>query len=136
MAVNPVTLNQGDPGSSIHDWGTIYSSALYEVMHNLEAKWGHGAAVLPPLLRTSSIGIEVPSNGRQLAMKLVLESEKMWPCVPDFVTARDALLQADKLFTGGENFCEIWKGFAKRGLGTGTVWATSTEDFTVPEACT
>lgn len=39
------------------------------------------------------------------------------PCNPDFSQARDAILDADKALTGGDNACEIWKGFAKRGLG-------------------
>lgn len=41
------------------------------------------------------------------------------PCNPNFIQARDAILDADKALTGGENACEIWKGFAKRGLGDG-----------------
>jgi hypothetical protein len=31
--------------------------------------------------------------------------------------ARNAIIQADDLLTGGENFCEIWSGFAAKGLG-------------------
>ena len=31
--------------------------------------------------------------------------------------ARDAIIQADDILTGGQNFCDIWKGFAARGLG-------------------
>jgi hypothetical protein len=44
--------------------------------------------------------------------------------------------------TGGANQCEIWRGFAKRGLGTGAVQGLSTsrtdnsQDFTVPATCT
>ena len=33
-----------------------------------------------------------------------------------FFNARDAILQADMNLTGGENKCEIWSGFAERGL--------------------
>lgn len=42
--------------------------------------------------------------------------------------ARDAIVQADQILTGGENTCEIWKAFASRGLGPeaklvgGTPW--------------
>ena len=39
------------------------------------------------------------------------------PCNPSFLQARDAIIDADKALTGGKNACEIWKGFAKRGLG-------------------
>lgn len=41
------------------------------------------------------------------------------PCSPTFVQARDAIIDADKALTGGSNACELWKAFAKRGLGEG-----------------
>jgi len=42
---------------------------------------------------------------------------KLQPCRPGFFEARDAIIQADQVLTGGENFCILWKGFAKRGMG-------------------
>ena len=50
-------------------------------------------------------------------MKLVLEAMKLQPCNPTLINARDAIVDADKALTGGANVCEIWKAFAKRGLG-------------------
>lgn len=43
------------------------------------------------------------------------------PCNPSFVQARDAIIDADVALTGGENACEIWRAFAKRGLGASAV---------------
>jgi extracellular elastinolytic metalloproteinase len=51
--------------------------------------------------------------------------------------------QADKVLTGGDNACTIWKAFAKRGLGPdatvvgSTPWGGGirTEDNAVPKAC-
>ena len=42
---------------------------------------------------------------------------KLQPCRPGFLDARDAIIQADQILTDGENFCDIWIGFAERGLG-------------------
>lgn len=42
---------------------------------------------------------------------------KLQQCRPSFFDARDAIIQADQILTGGENFCDLWKGFASRGLG-------------------
>jgi extracellular elastinolytic metalloproteinase len=42
---------------------------------------------------------------------------KLQPCRPSFFDARDAIIQADKVLTGGVNTCLIWKAFAERGLG-------------------
>ncbi|RAL06717.1 peptidase M36 [Aspergillus homomorphus CBS 101889] len=58
-------------------------------------------------------------DGRYLSMKLVVDGMALQPCNPTFVQARDAILDADVALTGGKNRCEIWKGFAKRGLGAG-----------------
>lgn len=48
--------------------------------------------------------------------------------------ARDAILDADRALTGGSNACEIWRAFAKRGLGSGAVYSSSrrTGSTTVP----
>jgi len=56
------------------------------------------------------------------------------PCNPNFVQARDAILDADRALTGGSNACEIWSGFAKRGLGSGAVYSSSrrTASSTIP----
>ena len=42
---------------------------------------------------------------------------KLQTCRPTFFDARDAIIQADQVLTGGEDFCVLWKGFASRGLG-------------------
>jgi extracellular elastinolytic metalloproteinase len=47
------------------------------------------------------------------------------PCSPNFVQARDAIIDADTALTNGRNKCEIWRGFAKRGLGTGAVYSST-----------
>lgn len=42
---------------------------------------------------------------------------KLQPCRPSFFDARDSIIQADQVLTGGENYCELWGAFAERGLG-------------------
>ena len=42
---------------------------------------------------------------------------KLSPPNPNFVQARDAILLADRMWSGGANAGEIWSAFAKRGLG-------------------
>jgi extracellular elastinolytic metalloproteinase len=49
--------------------------------------------------------------------RLVLNGMKLQVCRPSFFDARDAIIQADQVLTGGENFCTLWEGFAARGLG-------------------
>jgi extracellular elastinolytic metalloproteinase len=49
--------------------------------------------------------------------RLVLNGMKLQPCRPSFFDARDAIIEADRILTDGENVCLLWKGFAERGLG-------------------
>ena len=69
-----------------------------------------------------------------------MDGLKLQPCNPNFVSGRDAILQADQLAGGADN-CLIWNVFARRGLGVNASAGTSTsitdqvEDFTVPPAC-
>ena len=68
---------------------------------------------------------------------------KLQKCMPSFFDARDAIIQADQVLTGGENYCELWQGFASRGLGTDarvegrTPWGGGirTNGYAYPEAC-
>lgn len=50
------------------------------------------------------------------------------------VQARDAILDADIALTGGDNQCEIWDAFAKRGLGANAVYSSTarTGSNTIP----
>ncbi len=75
-----------------------------------------------------------PTAGNKLALRLVVDGLKLQPCSPSFVDARDAILLADKVNTNGENQCEIWKAFAKRGLGI-SAQANGRENFELPEEC-
>lgn len=101
----------------------------YEVMWNLIDLRGNTDREEPQLDR-----LGVPSDGRYLSMKLVLDGLGLQPCNPTFIQARDAVLDADRALTNGSNLCQLWTGFAKRGLGeraerVGTVY---TDSFVVP----
>lgn len=50
-----------------------------------------------------------------------MDDIKLQPSTPSFSAARDAILEAEKLLTGGEYHCDIYKEFAKRGLGVGAI---------------
>lgn len=82
----------------------------------------------------------VPRRGNTLFFQLVLDGMKIQRCRPTFMNARDSIIEADEVLTGGENKCVIWKSFAKRGLGKsasvvgGTPWGGGIrkEDYSVP----
>lgn len=129
LTTNPLTYASVNGLTRVHAIGTVWASILFEVLWNLIDKHGKNDADLPTF---DSNG--VPTDGKYLALKLVLDGLALQPCSPNFVSSRDAILDADEALTGGENLCELWTGFAKRGLGEGAVYSSSrrTESFDVP----
>ncbi|KAJ3498033.1 hypothetical protein NLG97_g1434 [Lecanicillium saksenae] len=128
MTVNPLTYASTNGLSEVHDIGTIWASALYEMLWNLIDKHGNMDSHLP---KFDAKG--VPTDGKFLAMKLVIDSFALQPCNPNMVQSRDAIIDADVALTGGSNKCELWKAFAKRGFGSKAKFGdTRTQDFTVP----
>lgn len=116
LDTNPLTYSiVGTTGyQAVHRVGTVWASILYEVLWNLEDRWGYRADPFPAFHEgnNGTHRTAVPRHGRHLAMKLVLEGMKLQPCYPTFLSARDGILDADKALTGGRNACELWKGFA------------------------
>ncbi|KAH8144892.1 uncharacterized protein LAJ45_11098 [Morchella importuna] len=135
MTTNPTTyatINLSNWNALVHAIGSVWANILYEAMWNLEDKWGYQKEVMP----TFRAGTSIPTTGRHLMMKLVLEGMKLQPCSPTFLTARDAILDADRALTGGENLCELWSAFSKRGLGASAKQGTGSnarvESFDMP----
>ncbi|KAJ1963253.1 hypothetical protein GGI12_002159 [Dipsacomyces acuminosporus] len=126
---NPETYGYIDDSSyqEVHAVGEVWAEILYEVIWNLND--AHGIA--------SDLFSHDLTKGNTLALQLILDGMKLQPCNPDFIAARDAIIQADVNLTGGQNKCAIWKGFAKRGLGVNANYDGwyHNEDYTAPSGC-
>ncbi|KAH7176367.1 extracellular metallo proteinase 1 [Dactylonectria macrodidyma] len=114
MFKNPMTFGQVDWMTDYYSIGNFWAVTLYEAMWNLIDKHGLTDEETPEFRNSTSI----PTDGRYLAMKLVMDSMALLPCLPTILQARDALIDADRVLTDGENACELWRAFARRGLGT------------------
>ncbi|KZV94468.1 hypothetical protein EXIGLDRAFT_767111 [Exidia glandulosa HHB12029] len=152
--MNPTTFKYlDDPAfaGSIHRVGEVWANMLWGVLHRLISTHGPSPSLFPPeepdetFYRYDNGTRPVPRHGNTLALQIVVDSMKLLPCNPTFLHARNATLQADEHLTGGENACDIWHGFADRGLGVdahvihGTPVDGSAdvhvEDFRVPLKC-
>jgi extracellular elastinolytic metalloproteinase len=134
MKMNPETYGVMDnPGYwGVHAKGAVWAEILYEVYWNLVDKLGF----TPDWYSASK------DHGNTLMFQLVVDGMKFQPCRPSFLDARDAILQAEKQLTKGAHSCELWKGFAKRGLGlgaeTGGIFQgrPRKESYKTPPSCT
>ncbi|KAI1263225.1 extracellular elastinolytic metallo proteinase [Xylariaceae sp. FL1019] len=125
---NPQTYTTANTLNEVHAIGTIWANILYEAMWNLIDKHGLSTAQKPEFDADG-----VPTDGKFLTMKLVIDGMALQPCNPNMPQARDAILDADTALTGGDNQCELWTAFAKRGLGSGAKFGTTrTGSTTIP----
>ncbi len=135
--INPSTYKTLDkPGYwGVHAIGEVWAQMLWVVSQRLIEKHGFVDDLFPPkplddgtipegdFYRAREYDAQgnakplIPKHGNSLIVQLVLDGMKLQPCRPSFLDARDAIIAADKTLTGGENFCELWQGFADRGLG-------------------
>lgn len=129
MSVNPQTYDSiKTNGTSPHSLGEVWMAMVWEVYWNLVDKYGFD----PDFYNGT--------GGNNLTIQLVIDGMKLQPCLPGFVDGRDAILAAD-MALGGQNQCEIWFGFAKRGLGFSADQGSSssrtdgTEAFDLPGFC-
>ncbi len=128
LGVNPQTYADIATTNAPHGVGEIWMSMVWEVYWELVTKHGFDCEFCGG------------TGGNNLTIQLVVDGMKLQGCNPTFVIARDAILDADAANNGGANACEIWRGFAKRGLGTLAIDGTNnvgdeTEDFSIPGSC-
>ncbi|PYH88615.1 extracellular metallo proteinase MEP [Aspergillus ellipticus CBS 707.79] len=133
LITNPLTYTSVNSLRLVHKIGTVWATMLYDVLWNLIDKYGmnYGAK---PIFQSAGI----PTDGKYLTMKLVIDAMALQPCNPNFIQARDAIIDADTALTHGSNHCELWKAFAKRGLGQGAkygVWNRAGSTDIPPGAC-
>ncbi|RKP36044.1 Fungalysin metallopeptidase-domain-containing protein [Dimargaris cristalligena] len=110
-----------------HLAGEVWATMLYEVLWNVVEAAGF----------ESNLNQVASVKGNVLMFKYILGGLKIQPCAPTFLTARDALVQAEEAIDGGKYRCAIWRGFAKRGLGTRATNALGIRinSYAVPSGC-
>lgn len=158
--INPSTYKTLDnPGYwGVHAVGEVWAEILWTVLQGLIKKHGYSDDLFPPkpledgtiplgdFYRPAANGNSkplLPKHGNTLMVQLVINAMKLQKCRPSFFDARNAIIQADQILTGGENFCALWQGFGERGLGPDadvkgrTDWGGGVrrDGFSVPLAC-
>jgi len=60
-------------------------------------------------------------DARAHLLETLILAQKLMPLLPDFADLRDAMIEADHLLLGGENWISIWQAAARRGMGDGAI---------------
>jgi hypothetical protein len=114
---NP-TFAATQDATQVHYQGTVWCVMLWDLRANLIMK--HGFA------------------GNDRAIRLVTDGCKLAPANPNFVQARDGIIQATMVGFPGD-LGEVWTAFAKRGAGFGATAPASSgttgivESYNVPD---
>ncbi|HSI37385.1 MAG TPA: M36 family metallopeptidase, partial [Tepidisphaeraceae bacterium] len=130
MAVDPLTIAHynSDPTKEEHNTGEIWATVLWDLAWLLIEKHGYSADIS----QGYDPAIAGRNGGNNLALQLVTDALKLQPANPSFLQARDAILQADLVRTGGANRFQIWTAFARRGMGYSFVNASSAGSTVTP----
>ncbi|KAG0329861.1 Fungalysin/Thermolysin Extracellular metalloproteinase 5 [Dissophora globulifera] len=136
MQTNPETFKimDGQAYWEVHAKGEVWAEMLFEVYQNLRL-------LLP--FTDDWYTNDKTDYANTLVLQLVVDGMKLQPCMPTFIQARDAILQAEWLLTSGKYQCDIWRAFAKRGLGSKArviggnlpIGGFRIESFEVPSNC-
>ncbi|KAG8692582.1 hypothetical protein FRC08_009678, partial [Ceratobasidium sp. 394] len=109
MDTNPLTYGSLATKTEVHDIGEVWAVTLHGVLAALVDEYG--------LSDPKELKDPQGAKGNNIMLRLFIEGLKLQPCNPTFISARDAIIQADVNQYGGANKCLLWKAFAKRGLG-------------------
>ncbi|KAI8606814.1 peptidase M36, partial [Chytriomyces sp. MP71] len=113
----------------VHNIGEVWTSMLYEVLWNMVDVSGWVAP--SELIKSQASG-----KGNADFLSVIIGGMKLQPCNPNFIQARNAILDAESATFQGKYACVIWNAFAKRGMGSNAKnGAGYVDSFDVPASC-
>ncbi len=98
---SPIIGNRAD---QVHNIGEVWCGTLWDARARLVSRLGFAA-------------------GNGLILQLLTDGMKLTPANPNFLQARDAIIQADQVLTGGATAADLWGGFCEAGNGRERVFA-------------
>lgn len=138
MEIQPFTYDRimtggwldGGTLAAPHGVGHAWAATLWDMTWDLVDKHGF----------SPNYYTEWDTAGNTRGMQYVMDGMKMQGCFPGFIDGRNGILAATEAL-GGEDTCNVWASFARRGLGYSAVQGSSNnrndnvEAFDVPPAC-
>lgn len=123
LDLNPLNysnLGYDTPGPQVHADSEIWSGANWEIRKVLNEKYdSQFPASDTQRIKDCANGLYAADAcpGSRRWAQLMFDSYLLMPASPSMLDARDAMLAADVARFGGANQVELWRVFAKRGMG-------------------
>ncbi|KAL5036923.1 hypothetical protein RTP6_004436 [Batrachochytrium dendrobatidis] len=105
--LNPLVYSSINGVNQTHYVGTVWGTILFEVYWSLVNQYGFE----PDWTKVTS------TKGNVVFLQLMVDGMKIQGCNPTFLSARSAILTAEKFRYNGVYRCSLLRGFARRGLG-------------------
>ncbi|MFN2625885.1 MAG: M36 family metallopeptidase [Mycobacteriales bacterium] len=123
LLINP--LNYSDfgydtTGPEVHADGEIWNGVLYRVRLLMNRRWDKQFPSTNKRMQSACARGQLavdrcPGNRRWI--QNVFDSFLIMPAAVTYLDARDSMIAADRMRTGGTNIATMWQGFAQFGLG-------------------
>ncbi|CAE6448641.1 unnamed protein product, partial [Rhizoctonia solani] len=123
MATNPLTYGSLGSLNEVHAIGEVWALMIHELLAAFVDTNGLNDKLDPKV-----------EAGNSIVLHLMMDGFALQPCNPTFISAREAIIQAEANRYKGKYNCMIWKAFAKRGLGKSAT-AARVYSKDVPEGC-
>ncbi|CEL56792.1 hypothetical protein RSOLAG1IB_08094 [Rhizoctonia solani AG-1 IB] len=124
LTTNPLTYGSLQTRTEVHAAGEVWANIWHEIYAAFVAKSGF----------STDKKNDSSTAGNVVALHLLIDALAIQPCNPTFISARDAIIQADANRYGSAKKCTLWNAFAKRGLGLGATM-TKVDSKTLPSGC-
>lgn len=122
-------------GVQSHADAEIWSATNYDLRQLLVQKYnGQYPASDAALQKRCADGNEFVEHcpGNRRWIQILFDAFLLAPQAPSMLDARDAYLAADMMRFNGANQTELWRGFARRGMGVNAVSLNSDDGQPVP----
>lgn len=127
FTTNPQTYSyiNGNQYSGVHAKGCFWCTVIYDLFLDMTDKYGFDTDLYKG------------KGGNNVLLQIMVDAFKLGPCNPTMVDYRDAMILADQTNYGSFYFCDIWKAFARRGLGVNAIDTNNrvVDDFSLPASC-
>jgi hypothetical protein len=138
--LNSGPLNYSDlgydvPGPEVHSDGEIWNLVNFDIRQALVTKYNASFPASNAQLQRDCADGKLPANlcpGNRRWIQIVYDAWLLMPAAASMLDARDAYLAADMTRFGGANQTELWRIFARRGMGASASSNTNQDSDPTP----